>query len=108
MESRYSLRTIEDLAPGDHLCWLYASAEEHRALLTPFMRLGLERTEKVIYIVDEHTAELVLSYLRDAGLEVEPYLSRGQLTILSAAEAYMRDGSFDPDRMIALLRAETN
>jgi PAS domain S-box-containing protein len=107
MHSGYSLRNIEDLVPGDHLCWLYASAEEHRALLAPFLRLGLERNEKVVYIVDEHNAELVLGYLRDAGLEVEAYLSKGQLNILTVADAYVREGSFDPDRMIAFLRSET-
>ena len=103
----HSLRAIANLAPGDHLCCLYETEEEHRAVLTPFMRQGLERGEKLLYIVDARSAETVLGYLRDDGLSVESYVDRGQLTVLTADDAYMRDGVFDPDAMIALLRTET-
>ena len=98
---------ITDLAPGDHLCWFYDTEEEHRAVITPFLRQGLERGEKVLYSVDARTAEAVLAYSRADGLEVEPYLARGQLCILTRDDAYMRQGVFDPDGMVALLRAET-
>jgi len=107
MSPPYALRGILHLVPGDHLCCLYETEEEHRAVLTPYMRQGLERGEKVLYIADAHIAEGVLAYLRADGLEVEPYLARGQLSILTADDAYMRQGVFDPDGMIALLRTET-
>ncbi len=76
-------------------------------MLTPFLRQGLERGEKVIYIVDAHTAKTVLGYLQDDGLDVEPYLASGQLSILAVDDAYMREGVFDPDGMITLLQTET-
>ena len=44
MTFSYSLRTISDLKPGDHICCLYQTEKEHRALLTPFLRQGLERS----------------------------------------------------------------
>ncbi len=100
-------RTIAELARGDHACCLYQTEEERRAVLTPFLRQGLERGEKVLYIVDTHTAEDILSHLRDDGLDVEPYLAHGQLSIVSRDETYVQEGFFDPDRMMALLRAET-
>jgi signal transduction histidine kinase len=96
------------LQAGDHLCCLYASEEEHRALLSPFLRQGLERHEKVLYIVDDHTAGQILAYLRADGVEVDPYLQRGQLAVLSSDLAYMQAGTFDPERMIALLQTETD
>ncbi|MBC8264566.1 MAG: MEDS domain-containing protein [Anaerolineales bacterium] len=96
-----------NLKPGDHLCCLYETEEEHRAVLTPFLREGLERGEKVVYIVDIRTAQAILDYLREDGLDVEPCLASGQLSILTRDDAYMREGVFDPDGMIALLRAET-
>ncbi len=102
-----SAHTIANLEPGDHLCCLYETEEEHRAVLTPFLRQGLERDEKVLYILDAHTAEDILEYFRDDGLDVEPYLSRGQLAILTPDDTYMREGVFDPEGMIELLRAET-
>ncbi len=107
MAITYSLREITEPEVGDHLCSLYETEEEHRALLTPFLRQGLERGEKVLYIVDAHSAEVVLDYLRDDGLEVEPYLASEQLSILTADDAYMREEVFDPEGMIAWLRTET-
>jgi signal transduction histidine kinase len=96
------------LQAGDHLCCLYASEEEHRALLAPFLRHGLERHEKVLYLVDDHTAGQILAYLSADGVEVSPYLQRGQLTVLSSGEAYMHAGTFEPERMMARLRSETD
>ena len=81
------LRTITDLAPGNHLCCLY-EMEQHRADITPFLRRGLEQGQKAIYIVDVRTAETILGYLRDDGLEVEPFLTRGQLGILTYDAIY--------------------
>ncbi len=98
---------IKDLKPGDHLCCLYRTEEEHRSLFTPFLRQGLEQHEKVVYIVATHTAKDILDYLRDDGVKVETYLASGQLSILAAHETYLRDGFFDPDRMITLLKTET-
>jgi DNA-binding CsgD family transcriptional regulator len=102
------LRTISELRPGDHACCFYETAEKQRAVLTPFLRQGLERGSKVVYVLDDSTAEAILAYLRRDGLDVEPYLARGQMVFLTSAETYMQEGVFDPDRMIALLQAQTD
>ncbi len=97
----------KSMKPGEHLCFIYKTEKEHRALLTPFMRQGLERGEKVLYILDTHTREKVLKYLLDDGVVVEPYLESGQLVITTADEVYIKERIFDPDAMIELLREET-
>ena len=101
------LHSLESLKPGDHLCIIYDTEEEHRAVLTSFLRKGLENGEKVMYVVDARTSEVILNYLRSDGVRVEPYLDNGQLSILTRDEAYLRDGIFNPDGMIGLLRVET-
>ncbi len=98
---------IEELRPGDHLCCIYETEEEHRAALTPLLRQGLERREKVLYIVDNHTTEAILDYLRADGVDVEPYLASGQLAMRTRDDTYVKDGNFDPDAMIALLQERT-
>jgi len=99
--------SVDDLQPGHHLCCLYDTEDEHRALLTPYLRQGLERGEKVLYIMDVRSAEHIVGYLRDDGLPVEPFIESGQLNVLGIEAAYMREEVFDPDGMIDLLRAET-
>ena len=100
--------TIKDIDVGDHLCCLYRTEEEHRALISPFIRQGLERREKVIYIVDTHTANTVQAYLTEEGVDVKSYLEQGQLNFLTANESYVQDGAFNPDKMINLLQTETD
>jgi PAS domain S-box-containing protein len=99
--------TLENLRPGAHLCCLYGTEEEHQAVLAPYLRRGLEQGEKTLYIVDAHTAETILGYLSNEGLLVEQFLKSGQFAILTRTEAYMRQGFFDPEAMITLLKAET-
>ena len=103
----YTIRTITDLKPGDHLCQIYETEEEHRKLLTPYLIQGLRNNEKVFYIVDTHTAEVILEYLNSEGFDPNPYLDSGQFSIITRNESYVKEGNFDPDRMIELLRSET-
>jgi DNA-binding CsgD family transcriptional regulator len=89
------------------MCCLYETEEGHRAVLAPFLRQGLDRGEKVLCIGDTHTADAVFAYLRHDGVDVEPYLARGQLVFVAANDAYVAESVFDPDRTIAMLRTET-
>jgi PAS domain S-box-containing protein len=99
---------LMELKPGDHLCCIYETEEEHRSVLTPFMKQGLERGEKVLYIVDKRTSEAILGYLREEGLDILPHLKSKQLSLLSSTETYIKKGkAFDPDGMISLLIEET-
>lgn len=107
MTTHWILRPIAEVKLGDHLCCLYQTEAEHRAVLAPFLVQGLTQGQKVLYIVDAHTHTDILNYVRAGGLEVEPYLASGQLTILTADQTYLRDGRFDPDRMVDLVRAMT-
>ncbi len=107
MAGEHDVKDIADLRPGDHLCSIYNDEEEHRALLTPYLRYGLEKNEKVLYIVDAHTAEEILGYLEEEGMDTRPYLDSGQLAVLTVDDAYIKGGVFDPDGMIRLLTGET-
>ncbi|MGD8626565.1 MAG: MEDS domain-containing protein [Anaerolineae bacterium] len=100
------LAWVETLRPGQHLCCLYQTEDEHRAVVTAFVRQGLEHGHKVLYLVDARTAQGILDYLRDDGLAVQSCVDSGQLAISAAADTYLQDGRFDPRGMIALLRAE--
>ena len=102
-----ALRSLTDLEKGDHLCCLFETDEEHRAILVPYLRQGLERNEKVLYVSAERPAETILDYLRDDGVVVEPYLQRGQLAFTSFEGAYVPGGTFHPESVIARLASET-
>ena len=101
------LPMLEALKPHDHLCLIYESKAEWRAAVVPFISAGLKRGEKCLYIVDTSTADEIRTYLGEEGVDVASAEDLGQLAILNETDAYTPEGLFDPDRMIALLIAET-
>jgi len=101
------IKKISDIKPGDHLCCIYSTEDEHRIVITQYLRAGLEHNEKVFYIVDARTKDVVINYLKNDGIDVKNYLKTGQFAILTIADAYMKGGVFDPDKMIVLLTSET-
>ncbi len=104
----HETKTIEALRAGDHLCCIFETEAEHRALVTPYIRSGLERNERVLYIVDTRSTAWIRRYLQQDGIDPEPYRASGQLLILTAAETYLQGGSFDPEKMLALLHQATD
>ncbi|MEE4314139.1 MAG: MEDS domain-containing protein, partial [Desulfofustis sp.] len=103
----HETKTIEALRAGDHICCIFETEAEHRALVTPYIRSGLERNERVLYIVDSRSAAWIRRYLQQDGIDPEPYRASGQLLISTAAETYLQGGSFDPERMLELLEQAT-
>lgn len=95
---------IASLEPGDHLCIIYETEQQHQELITRYICEGLEQLQKVLYIVDSHTAGVILDYMKKSGLSPDGYLATGQLSILTAEDSYLRDGFFDPAAMIDLLK----
>jgi hypothetical protein len=102
------LPSIERMKPGDHYCGIYRTDADLRAITVDFVRSGIARHEKIIYLVNLQSAEQLRTSLAAAGIDVDALLDRGQLVILTAKEAYLKDGQFDPDRMIDLLGEETD
>ena len=90
---------LEQLTPGDHLCSIYDSADEHFAVAIPFIRHGLARGEKCIYIADDGTEALVREAMNAAGIDVERALATDSLILGNKEGAYLRHGSFNPEWM---------
>jgi PAS domain S-box-containing protein len=111
MTQNHTSRAIVDLRPGDHLSFLYETEKEHQAMLTPFLRQGLERGEKVFYVVDTHDAETILGYLQHTPgpgqTDVESYLAGGQLAFFTCDDIYAQNTDLAPEDIITLLQAQT-
>jgi signal transduction histidine kinase len=99
----HNTKSIEALSPGDHLCCIFETEAEHRALVTRYIRNGLEKDERILYILDTRSAARICGYLQEDGLDPEPYRATGQLLLLTADETYLDSGSFAPEAMLELL-----
>ena len=96
-----------NLQVGDHLCCIYETEAEYLGVLIPFIRQGIERGERVFYIVDARTAETIARYLDAEGLDAAALQAAGQLRIETSDATYTQGGEFSPQGMIAMLSAET-
>jgi hypothetical protein len=86
-----------------HICAFFHSSDEEYRVLLPFIREGVERGEKAFHIVDPRLMDDHFQRLRDAGIDTESTSRRGQLVVKRWQDAYLRDGHFDQDRMLALI-----
>ncbi len=90
----------------DHLCIVYETTEEWRDAVIPFLVIGLKRGEKCLCLVDTSAFDAIRSQLEQQGIDASAAESRGQLAIVSKTHSHTREGSCDPDGMIAILIAE--
>ncbi len=93
------LTALERLPPHDHLCSIYDSPAEHFAVAIPFIRIGLDRGEKCIYIADDGTEAVVRDAMYAEGIDVERAIATDSLVLKNKDAAYLKHGSFDPEWM---------
>ena len=95
-------KELESLKFGDHLACIYKTRKEQLSIVVPFILTGLKNNEKCIYIADENTKQEIIEAFKKV-TDIDKYIKKNQLELLTKEEAYLKDGYFDPDRMIELL-----
>jgi signal transduction histidine kinase len=93
------LTALEQLAPHDHLCSIYESSEQQFAVAIPFIRIGLHRGEKCIYIADDGTEAAVRDAMHAEGIDVDRAVETDSLVLEKKGATYLKHGSFDPEWM---------
>ena len=92
------------LARSRHVCAFFNSREEEYRVLMPFIKEGIDRGEKAFHITDPALRADHLHRIERAGIDVADTQRRGQLQVLVWQEAYLREGHFDQDAMLALIQ----
>jgi hypothetical protein len=87
-----------------HVCAFFHNPDEEYRVLLPFIKDGFDRGEKAFHIVDPTRRAQHALRLASAGINVEAAEKSGQFELCNWADAYLRDGHFDQDRMLALIQ----
>jgi signal transduction histidine kinase len=85
---------------NDHLALLYETQAEQLGAAIPFIKHGLERGERCLYVVDENSQDDILTAMRQADIDVDAARDSGALSFHTAQETYCRNGGFDPDETV--------
>jgi CRP-like cAMP-binding protein len=92
-----------ELRPGDHIAFLYEDAAELTSFAVSFIKDGLARGERCVYIVGEVEPTEVTEALVAGGVDVNRAIERGALIVLSPQE-YFALPPFDASRVVELMR----
>lgn len=88
---------------GDHICTLYNSPEEQLRAAVEYIRQGLGRGERCLYVCGEHTPKQMRAALRAAGVKVKSREKCGALILITKDDAHLKGGTFSANKMITLL-----
>jgi MEDS: MEthanogen/methylotroph, DcmR Sensory domain len=94
---------VEMCGNHDHFAIIYDRPDEQLDFIVPYLRFGLERGEKSVYIYDDNTAETVIAAMERHGIDVAAATASGALSIITKSHAYLKNGDFDPDWMVDFL-----
>lgn len=86
-----------------HVCAFFYSKNEEYQVLLPFIKEGIEHGDKAFHIVKHEHRPEHRRRLQQAGIAVDEAERAGQLEIRCWQDAYLWEGRFDQNWMIALL-----
>lgn len=99
------LESLAHIGFGDHLCLIYETKEEQFAAAIPFIRAGLLKNERCVYIADDNTIDAVLHAMQSEDLDLFTTSQKnGQLLLITKTESYLKEGYFHPEKMIGFLK----
>ena len=87
-----------------HVCAFFHTPDEEYRVLLPFMVEGLQRRERAFHIVDPAMRADHTRRLEAGGVDVVGARQADQLEIRVWDEAYLREGHFDQNAMLALIQ----
>ncbi len=88
-----------------HVSLHFDHRDELWRLFRPYVLDHLKRGAPMLYVHEENSREDVLARLRSDGFDPDRLSEQGLLRLLVPVEAYLRTGSFAPERMIDFMEA---
>ena len=86
-----------------HVCAFFNSKDEEYRVLLPFIKEGFDQGDKGFHIVKEGHRPEHRRRLAGTGIDVADAERGGRLEIRRWEDAYLREGHFDQNRMLALI-----
>lgn len=87
-----------------HACAFFHSADEEYRALLPFIKEGFDCGHRSVHIVDPDLRDSHRQRLALAGIDVAGAEHGGRFQLCCWQDAYLHDGRFEQDRMLAFLQ----
>ena len=101
MLRKSGIEVVGDVPWGTHFCLFYETKEDLIDILVPYFKVGLENNEFCMWVTSEHlTEEESKNAMRKVVPNFDRYLKRGQMEIVPHSKWYLKDGSFNMQRVL--------
>lgn len=97
--------TDQRFAPGVHICQIFSDDDERQEALLEFILSGLRGSELTACFSEAATEEALDEFLSNYGISYSDARAKGMLTLAGTRDVYFKDGRFDPERMLGMLKA---
>ena len=87
-----------------HACAFFHTEDQFYKVLLPFIREGFAAGDRAVHIVDPAKRDRHVQALSAAGIDAERGQDTKQLEVRRWEDAYLREGHFDQDAMLALIQ----
>ena len=104
MNSAHDSSWLSVLGAQRHACAFFNSADEGYHALLPFIKEGFDCGHRSLHIVDPELRDAHRDRLALAGIDVPGAEHDGRFELRTWQEAYLRDGRFEQERMLAFLQ----
>lgn len=89
---------------GQHVCAIYDTPDEQRAVAIAFIGDGLRKQERCLYVAESAAdVEKFRGLLQDVGIDAHNAETSGALILMTSDDAHLVDGCFDSERMLRML-----
>ncbi len=103
------IECVGNIPWGTHLCQFYETPQDLADVLISYFRSGLENNEFCMWVTSEPLGAADAGAAARATIPgFDRYLEREQIRIVPYAEWYLRDGSFDSQRVLDAWHEEVN
>ncbi len=95
------INVLGNIPWGTHVCQFYKTKEDLIDILVPYFKAGLENHELCVWVTSEPLcAQEAKEALAKSVSGLEEHIRSGQIEIISAGEWYLKEGAFDPRRVM--------
>ncbi len=86
-----------------HVCAFVNGSGDADLVLDPFVQQGLDRGDRLLYLVDPAKSAAPANRLRHLGYDAGTLLEQHRCEVHTWADTYLKDGRFDQRRMLGVL-----
>ena len=99
---------IQSIETHNHIILFYDSYETRNRIVYNYLSDGLQQGKGIVYVYSEETPDQVEKGLKSHGVEVEPNLRSGNITLHTCDKWYIENGRVEPLRIISRWNSELN